>query len=83
MRIQKSTDKEDFGRKGLFRADSLFDTWINPFYTDNLHNTSGYGLFFGLMLNILRSCTFVPTSDEHPLIHNNNPWSPSRCFYWC
>ncbi|MCC5915827.1 MAG: hypothetical protein JJU02_00730 [Cryomorphaceae bacterium] len=22
MRIQKSTDKEDFGRKGLFRADS-------------------------------------------------------------
>ncbi|MCC5918531.1 MAG: hypothetical protein JJU02_14510 [Cryomorphaceae bacterium] len=23
MRIQKSTDKEDFGRKGLFRADSI------------------------------------------------------------
>ncbi|MCC5918852.1 MAG: hypothetical protein JJU02_16150 [Cryomorphaceae bacterium] len=25
MRIQKSTDKEDFGRKGLFRADSQMD----------------------------------------------------------
>ncbi|MCC5916779.1 MAG: hypothetical protein JJU02_05565 [Cryomorphaceae bacterium] len=25
MRIQKSTDKEDFGRKGLFRADSFFN----------------------------------------------------------
>ncbi|MCC5917333.1 MAG: hypothetical protein JJU02_08390 [Cryomorphaceae bacterium] len=24
VRIQKSTDKEDFGRKGLFRADSQF-----------------------------------------------------------
>ncbi|MCC5916397.1 MAG: hypothetical protein JJU02_03625 [Cryomorphaceae bacterium] len=24
VRIQKSIDKEDFGRKGLFRADSLF-----------------------------------------------------------
>ncbi|MCC5917017.1 MAG: hypothetical protein JJU02_06785 [Cryomorphaceae bacterium] len=23
MRIQKSTDKEDFGRKGLFGADSI------------------------------------------------------------
>ncbi|MCC5918595.1 MAG: hypothetical protein JJU02_14835 [Cryomorphaceae bacterium] len=28
MRIQKSTDKEDFGRKGLFRADSLFKSVI-------------------------------------------------------
>ncbi|MCC5917689.1 MAG: hypothetical protein JJU02_10245 [Cryomorphaceae bacterium] len=25
VRIQKSTDKEDFGRKGLFRADSNID----------------------------------------------------------
>ncbi|MCC5916770.1 MAG: hypothetical protein JJU02_05520 [Cryomorphaceae bacterium] len=28
MRIQKSTDKEDFGRKGLFRADSIVPTLI-------------------------------------------------------
>ncbi|MCC5916971.1 MAG: hypothetical protein JJU02_06550 [Cryomorphaceae bacterium] len=28
MRIQKSTDKEDFGRKGLFRADSTLNIYL-------------------------------------------------------
>ncbi|MCC5917922.1 MAG: hypothetical protein JJU02_11420 [Cryomorphaceae bacterium] len=27
VRIQKSTDKEDFGIKGLFRADSGIEWW--------------------------------------------------------
>ncbi|MCC5918970.1 MAG: hypothetical protein JJU02_16760 [Cryomorphaceae bacterium] len=29
VRIQKSIDKEDFGRKGLFRADSIFKIIYN------------------------------------------------------
>ncbi|MCC5915991.1 MAG: hypothetical protein JJU02_01555 [Cryomorphaceae bacterium] len=28
VRIRKSTDKEDFGRKGLFRADSWFYSFL-------------------------------------------------------
>ncbi|MCC5918641.1 MAG: hypothetical protein JJU02_15065 [Cryomorphaceae bacterium] len=37
VRIQKSTDKEDFGRKGLFRADSNV-----LFFTTNWFEESNY-----------------------------------------
>ncbi|MCC5916426.1 MAG: hypothetical protein JJU02_03770 [Cryomorphaceae bacterium] len=33
VRIQKSTDKEDFGRKGFFRVDSKFRCWLSKAFT--------------------------------------------------